>query len=43
MALVDTEYVNENLEVEIEILGELRSARRITVPPFDPDGQRMRG
>jgi dimethylglycine dehydrogenase len=42
MALVDAEHVNEDLEVEIEILGELRSARRITVPPFDPDGQRMR-
>lgn len=43
MALVDAEHVNDDLEVEIEILGELRSARRITVPPFDPDGQRMRG
>ena len=43
MALVDAEHVNEDLEVEIEILGDLRSARRITVPPFDPDGQRMRG
>jgi dimethylglycine dehydrogenase len=43
MALVDAEHVNDNLEVEIEILGELRSARRITVPLFDPGGHRMRG
>jgi glycine cleavage system aminomethyltransferase T len=43
MALVDAEHVNEDLEVEIEILGDMRSARRITVLPFDPDGQQMRG
>jgi dimethylglycine dehydrogenase len=43
MALVDAEHLHENLEVEIEILGDMRSARRITVPLFDPDGHRMRG
>ena len=42
MALVDTEYVNENLEAEIEILGDMCRARRITKTLFDPDGVRMR-
>ncbi|TCL09610.1 dimethylglycine dehydrogenase [Shimia isoporae] len=31
------------LEVEIEILGQMRKARVITEPLFDPDGARMRG
>ncbi len=42
MALVDAEHVNEDLEVEIEILGELRRARRITKTLFDLDEDRMR-
>jgi dimethylglycine dehydrogenase len=31
------------LEVEIEIMGQLRPARLITTPLFDADGARMRG
>jgi len=31
------------LEVEIEILGERRAARRIDTAPWDPDGARLRG
>ncbi|MGR3583586.1 MAG: glycine cleavage T C-terminal barrel domain-containing protein, partial [Pseudooceanicola nanhaiensis] len=31
------------LEVEIEILGDRRPARRIDTPPWDPDGIRLRG
>ena len=33
----------DGLEVEIEILGQMRPARLITTPLFDPDGARMRG
>ncbi len=40
---VPTELVSEGLEVEIEILGEMRPARLITEPLFDADGARMRG
>ncbi len=32
-----------DLEIAIEILGEMRTARRLTDPVFDPDGERMRG
>ena len=42
MALVDAEHVTENLEVEIEILGDMCRARRITKTLFDPDGVCMR-
>ena len=38
-----TELIEEGKEVEIEILGERRSARLFTHTLFDPDGQRMRG
>jgi dimethylglycine dehydrogenase len=31
------------LEVEIEILGQMRPARLITIALFDADGTRMRG
>uniref|UniRef100_UPI0035695D95 glycine cleavage T C-terminal barrel domain-containing protein n=1 Tax=Shimia sp. TaxID=1954381 RepID=UPI0035695D95 len=40
---VPTESAREGLEVEIEILGQMRSARLITTPLFDADGARMRG
>ena len=33
----------EGLEVEIEILGEMRAARLVTEPLFDPEGARLRG
>ena len=35
--------IEEGREVEIEILGEMRPARLVTTPLFDPDGSRMRG
>ena len=40
---VPTSQVIEGLEVEIEILGQMRPARLITTPLFDADGARMRG
>ncbi len=43
MALVPRAMVTDDLEVEIEIMGQLRPARRLTTPLFDPDGQAMRG
>ena len=42
-ALIPTQSVTDDLEVEIEILGDRRKARRITTPLFDADGARMRG
>ena len=33
----------DGLEVDIEILGQMRKARVISTPLFDPDGARMRG
>jgi dimethylglycine dehydrogenase len=35
--------LTETREVEIEILGERRKARRIDGPLWDADGARMRG
>ncbi|MEM9129638.1 MAG: FAD-dependent oxidoreductase [Pseudomonadota bacterium] len=43
LALIPTNLANEGLEVEIEILGQMRPARLITEHLFDPDGNRMRG
>jgi dimethylglycine dehydrogenase len=40
---VPTAHANEGLEVEIEILGQMRPAHLITTPLFDADGARMRG
>ncbi|MFK7751218.1 MAG: FAD-dependent oxidoreductase [Sedimentitalea sp.] len=37
------EKITEGLDVKIEILGQMRPARLITTPLFDPDGARMRG
>jgi dimethylglycine dehydrogenase len=34
--------IADDLDVEIEILGDMRPARLVTVPLFDPDGARMR-
>ncbi|UWR24797.1 FAD-dependent oxidoreductase [Sulfitobacter sp. S223] len=39
---VPTEKAQSGLEVEIEILGQMRPARLITTPLFDADGARMR-
>jgi len=43
LGLIPTEMAKEGLEVEIEILGEMRPARLITTALFDADGARMRG
>jgi dimethylglycine dehydrogenase len=37
------EVIEEGLEVEIEILGEMRKARLVAEPLWDGDGARMRG
>lgn len=43
MTLIPRDKIHPNLTAEIEILGEMRPARLITQPLFDPEGQRMRG
>ena len=43
LALVPRDMVSDNMEVEIEIMGQLRKAKRITKPLFDPDGAVIRG
>jgi dimethylglycine dehydrogenase len=43
MGFVPREAATPGLEVEIEILGEMRKARMAEVALFDPDGARMRG
>ena len=40
---VPAEDIVDDLEVEIEILGQRCAARRLKSPVFDPDGARMRG
>ncbi|MEP5154210.1 aminomethyltransferase family protein, partial [Planktotalea sp.] len=42
-ALIPRELAKEGLEVNIEILGDMRKARLITTPLFDADNARMRG
>lgn len=41
-AFVPSEFATDDLAVRIEILGELRPARRLLAPAFDADGARMR-
>lgn len=43
LGFVPVEHISDNLEVEIEILGEMCKARLLTTPLFDADGARMRG
>jgi dimethylglycine dehydrogenase len=43
MGFVPREAAKPGLEVEIEILGEMRKARMAEVALFDPEGLRMRG
>ncbi|MFU8880870.1 MAG: GcvT family protein [Rhodobacterales bacterium] len=43
LGFVPTDRAHAGLEVEIEIMGDLRPARLITTPLFDVDGARMRG
>ena len=43
LGFVPTEQAVEGLEVEIEILGDMRPARLITTPLFDPERKRLLG
>ncbi|MFP4305445.1 MAG: glycine cleavage T C-terminal barrel domain-containing protein, partial [Rhodosalinus sp.] len=43
LGLIPTEVAQPGLEVEIEILGEMRPARMLETPLFDPEGARLRG
>ena len=43
LGFVPAEMIEEGARFEIEILGEMRPARLITRPLFDPEGARMRG
>ena len=43
MGFLPTNRVSDGLEVEIEILGQMRKARVISTQLFDADGARMRG
>lgn len=43
LGFLPTEDIRDDLEVSIEILGNMRPARVITTPLFDADGVRMRG
>lgn len=43
MGFLPSGCIEDGLEVEIEILGQMRKAKVISTPLFDPDGRRMRG
>ncbi|MCE8524203.1 FAD-dependent oxidoreductase [Ruegeria pomeroyi] len=43
LGFLPVERIADGLEVEIEILGQMRPARVISQPLFDADGARMRG
>ena len=43
IGFLPVERIADGLEVEIEILGQMRKAKLITAPLFDADGARMRG
>ena len=43
LGFLPVELIEEGRAVEIEILGELRPARMVGEPLFDPKGERMRG
>ena len=43
LGFVPAELATPGIEVEVEILGEMRGARLITKPLFDPEGSRMKG
>ena len=43
LGFLPTELIAEGRRVDIEILGDRRSAKLITEPLFDPQGARMRG
>ena len=43
MGYVATEHATPDTELQVEILGELYTARVLGAPAYDPDGTRMRG
>jgi dimethylglycine dehydrogenase len=43
MGFLPTDRIKDGLVVQIEILGHMRTARVISTPLFDPEGDRMRG
>ncbi|HUF87723.1 MAG TPA: FAD-dependent oxidoreductase, partial [Thermohalobaculum sp.] len=43
LGFLPVELIEDGRAVEIEILGEMRPARLVTRPLFDPEGTRMRG
>ena len=43
LGFLPVEMIEEGREVEIEILGEMKKARLISEPLFDPKAERMRG
>ena len=43
LALVDGKSLSDELEAKIEILGDMRMAKRIHQMLFDADGEHMRG
>ncbi|WP_299041453.1 FAD-dependent oxidoreductase [uncultured Tateyamaria sp.] len=43
LGFLPTNRIVEGCQVQIEILGQMRSATLATTPLFDPDGARMRG
>ncbi|WP_299958969.1 FAD-dependent oxidoreductase [uncultured Roseobacter sp.] len=43
LGFLPSDRVAENPDVEIEILGQMRRAKVVTEPLFDPEGTRMRG
>ncbi|MCV3271007.1 GcvT family protein [Roseobacter sinensis] len=43
LGFLPADRASEAPDVEIEILGQMRPARVLTTPLFDPDGARMRG
>ena len=42
MGYLKSEFVDDNREFEISILGERRSALQLDCPTYDPDGKKMR-
>lgn len=43
LGFLPSDRIGENPDVEIEILGQMRRAKVVTEPLFDPEGTRMRG
>ena len=41
--LIPRDKARDGLEVEIELLGQMRKAVQVSNPGFDPEGERMRG